>query len=538
MGGNEQAEEYLRRFYKSLYEAGGLSEEIIEEGRQLIRRDDSVGYKVFYVTVRDMVLPLHCEGWIEDLYSTEGSYQAYGVEAFRGSTKTTAITETFIAYQIGLHPERSNLLIQSTDKGQAYKHSGNIAEIIKDNPLWKVWFPNIVPDANKGWGANGYWVKDISFDEGIWSQMRHKDPTLVGAGYLAAVSVGSHPIGVFAIDDINHDANTESERELEKVNRILTDTIYPMTEDSAFNVFSQTPWNERDALATAKATGIYTFSKTPVLTWAEEGEGVYSELLGKWFHPTWPEKFDLERIEAQYKKSGAIGFARMYLLDLEAAKGSILKADWISTYPFENIKHDWPMYVGVDYASTHDQLRKGQERDDCVICWGVVTPNRTLVVIDGVAEQITQSEAYQELMTIVGAYPYIKSIGMESIGKGEEFTTLMQMAPKFMPIMPIPSHKGSARTKGGRFEIVLGEMFRFNRIVLSSKETPFLKKFKDQWISWKDKTSKDDTLDGVYMMAKAAEGYIAVPKLQIDSQVSPLFRKKKKKVDWSRMKYG
>lgn len=534
-----EADLYLRRFYTFLVKNGGLSQELIEEGRSLIQQDDPVGYKVFYVTVRDMEPPPHALGWVEDIYE-EGKLReqvSYLAEAFRGSTKTTSLTETFIAYQIGNHPERSNLLIQSADVGQADKHSGNIADIVKDNPMWKVWFPNIVPDKDKGWGAKGYWVKDLNEDYGLWQQKRHKDPTLVGTGYLAALAVGSHPTGVFAIDDINNDRNTESERELESVNRILKDTIYPMTEDSRYNLFMQTPWNERDALAAAKATGVYKCSKTPVLTFVEKPDedkvepgSIYFDELNKWIIPTWPEKFHLEKIKAQYKKSGAIGFARMYLLDLEAAKGTILKAEWISTYPFEKIKHDWPMFAGVDYASTHDQLRRGQERDDCSICWGVLTPNRTLIVVDGIAEQLTQSEAYMELIRLVQTFPYIRGIGSESIGKGEEFTTLLQMAPIFMPIMPIPSHKGDARTKGGRFEKVLAEMFRFARIMVSDRETPFLKKTKDQWISWKDKTSRDDTLDSIYMMIMAAAGYIAVPQMQqVEGIMSPVFQERIRK---------
>ena len=533
------AKDYLRRFVVNICETGGLTNELLEEGRELVRRDDPSGYKIFYETLRNMKLPQHGLDWITELYGTEGPDKAFGNEAFRGSTKTTTITETFTAYQIANHPERSNLIVQATGKGQAYKHTRNIAEIIAYNPMWKVWYPEIVPDEDRGWGVEGYWVKNKEIDYGIWQQMRHKDPTLVGIGYKAAASVGSHPTGVFDIDDINDDKNTESVVEQERVNRILTDTLYPMTESSIYNVFNQTPWNEGDALAKAKSTGIYTFSRTPVLEWAEDEEGEYSELLGRWIKPAWPEKFHIKRIETEYKKSGAIGFARMYLLDLEAAKGKNLKWEWVSSYPFEMIKPDWPMFMGVDYASTLDRLprEKRQKRDYCAIVWGVITPSRNLVIMDGINKHMLQSEAYQKVISLVQTFPYLKSIGMESIGKGEEFVTLMQMAPIFMPIMPIDSHKGKDRTKGGRFENTLAEMFRFGRIMISDRETEFLKTFKDQWVSW-DSSNKfhDDTLDAVYMMVRAAEGFISVPQLQPTSVMSPVFMKKKKQVSpWSRL---
>jgi hypothetical protein len=108
-----------------------------------------------------------------------------------------------------------------------------------------------------------------------------------------------------------------------------------------------------------------------------------------------------------------------------------------------------------------------------------------------------------------------------------------------MPIIPIPSHTGEARSKGGRFEKVLGKAFQFNRVRLSTKKTEALNDFVNQWISWDGKELEhDDALDAVYMMLKAAEGYVAVPTLQPDPHRSPMFEKKVKKYDWSGMKYG
>ena len=64
-------------------------------------------------------------------------------------------------------------------------------------------------------------------------------------------------------------------------------------------------------------------------------------------------------------------------------------------------------------------------------------------------------------------------------------------------------------------------------------KTPFIEAFLDEWISWdKRQLTHDDTLDAVYMMAKAAEGYIAVPQVQTSTIAqSPLFETKEKEID-------
>jgi hypothetical protein len=153
------------------------------------------------------------------------------------------------------------------------------------------------------------------------------------------------------------------------------------------------------------------------------------------------------------------------------------------------------------------------------------------VIVDGYAEQMSQAESYQRMIALVSAFPTMQQIGVESIGKGEEFYEILVQAPVFMPLIPIPSHSGLARSKGGRFEKVLAPMFQRRSILVSTKITPFLKKFLDQWVSWDGSgNAGDDTLDAVYMMTKAAEGFVALPQIQ-PSPHSPLFGERLKKVN-------
>ena len=503
------------------------TQEEAQKIRDIIYSDTPDGYIAFYATVHGIEPPKHVVDWIEQVYTAREQGKGIICEAFRGSTKTTTFA-TFLAYRIGLEPHKSSLIIQVSDVS-ARKTAKSVADIIEHNEGWKMFFPHIIPDKELGWSESGYEVRVAESDDMSYSDWRRinskrRDPTFVGLGRTSNAIIGRHPDGVLMIDDLDDENTTRSARELEKTHDLLQGTIFPtIVPDKTWVVFVGTPWNYRDTLNYVKSTNEFHKIWTPVKSNGDL---------------TWPEVFNEEEIERQRNLATEIQFARMFMLDLEAAKGNILKREWITKYPYENIRHDWPVYAGIDYASTHDQLRIGQERDYFAMAWGVVTPNQTLVLVDGIMKHLTQAEAEQEVIATVQMLPYLKIIGAESIGKGEEFVTLLRRAPTFMPLMPIPSHKGDARTKGGRFEKILASMFRFNRIMISDRFTEFINQFIDQWISWDGtQLEHDDALDAVYMMVKAAEGMIAVPRVQPSSGLSPIYGKRKKKASpWSNLR--
>jgi len=487
---------------------------------------DSVGgYIIFYTYIHEEPPPLHVIDWIKQLYAARKDNKGIICEAFRGSTKTTTFS-TFLAYRIGLEPHKSSLIIQVSDVS-ARKTAKAVADIIENNAGWKEFFPQVIPDKELGWSESGYEVK-VSEDAMPYSDWRRlnskrRDPTFVGLGRTSNAIIGRHPDGVLLIDDLDDENTTRSARELEKTHDLIQGTIFPtIVPNETWVVFVGTPWNYKDTLNYVKSTGEFHKIWTPVKK--------DDELA-------WPEVFNEKEIQRQRNLTTEVQFARMFMLDLEAAKGQVLKREWITEYPHENIRYDWPVYMGIDYASTHDQLKVGQERDYCAICWGVVTPNQTLVLVDGIMQKLSQAEAETLVVSTVGMLPYLQTIGVEAIGKGEEFWTLLRRAPTFMPLMPIPSHKGEARSKGGRFEKVLGRMFQFGRIMVSDAYTEFINDFINQWISWDGtEIEHDDALDAVYMMAKAAEGRIAVPIVQPSGPISPLFGQRMKKVNpWSKL---
>ncbi len=481
---------------------------------EIIRSETRDGFKAFYALMRNRAMPRHAEGWVDKLFDEYERQKAlvdagkkravlvrYANEAFAGSTKTTTFTETFVAWQIGLHPERSNLIIQASDLS-ARQHASNIADMIAVNPLWKLVFPHVVPDQAKGWGANGYWVIDTRY-EAEWTRLRHKDPSLLGDSYGAAIVVGKHPTGVCVIDDVNDDKNTESPARSEEVNRILSDTIIPRLEDTPWAIFNQTPWNKRDALAMVKATGVWTHTVTPILApddngepvevKTEDGQVVYSVMA----RLAWPEKFDAEQVAFLYRQTGFLGFARMYLCNIEAQEGLHLKADWLRRYPRESLDPSWQVVFGIDYASTLDKI-KGADRDFFSLAVGVIIPTGGLVVVNGKNAHVSQGEALRLVESWAAEY-HPSMICVETYGSGDEFYQLL-LTGTDLPLWP---DKGP-KSKSWRYEKVLGPAFELGRVWLASGvSNDFINTFEQQWKEW-PACEHDDALDSVYELTVAA----------------------------------
>jgi len=194
------------------------------------------------------------------------------------------------------------------------------------------------------------------------------------------------------------------------VQKVVTGTILPTATPSTWQVFIGTPWTENDILAYLKATGRYDSVRTPV-----ERDG----------QPRWPERFSREEIENLRQAVGEVEFARMYLLDLLAASGVHLRREWLRTYPYPRIDPSWPVVMGVDYASAADELLAGQ-RDYFAVAIGRALPGGAgVVLVDGCRQHLSQGAAQAKLIKLAERYPTLQLVGVEAVGKGEEFFHLM-----------------------------------------------------------------------------------------------------------------
>ena len=452
------------------------------------------GYGAAFELFYGMRITEHGEKWVQDIFDDYEQGKGTVIQAFRGSSKTTTLTIGFAAFFIGHHPELSNLLIQVGD-GIAQDNTEAIADLIANNDGYKAVFPSVEPDYDKGWGAAGYEVKrtDIPYERWRQQNAQRKDPSFVGLGYQSRSIIGKRPTGLLLVDDIHDENNTRSHRELTKVIKIVTGTIFPTMTPQTWRVFVGTPWVEKDTLGYVGATGEFNTHRTPVYT---DGK------------PTWPERFSEEEIQKQKNLNGQLEFARMFLLDLEATKGINLKAEWLHEYPADQIGASWPVYMGIDYASTADKL-KNKDRDYFAMAIGKAIPGGGLVIIDGYRGHVSKAEAMKTTASYAAMYPMLQLIGVENIGKGEEFYNdlllTIDVAGKPLPLMAIAHGR---KSKGERFEGWLAPRFQASRIWISDTPSPYLREFRNEWVSWQSGGEHDDCIDGVYMCAVAAEGVL------------------------------
>src|SRR3990167_564646 len=196
--------------------------------RALVQADNAEGFLVFYslVAPADYPIPLHCIRWIVEYYDCLRTSENLAIEAFRGSLKTTVMTIYLTAYRIGCSPHLENLFAQGNHRA-AVENAQTVASIVKDQPMFRLLFPHVSPDIDKGWGADGYQVMRTDLPYGEWRQMRTKTPTLVGAGYKDALVLGKHPRGHGILDDVNNYLNTRSQRELNAVVHKVEKEIRP-----------------------------------------------------------------------------------------------------------------------------------------------------------------------------------------------------------------------------------------------------------------------------------------------------------------------
>lgn len=485
-------------------------------------RDDADGFSAFYWLVHGNPLPGHAGRWVEHLYrSKEDKWEGSVLWCWRGSWKSTTIGVTFTAFRMGKKPELTNMVVMANDDS-ADKVTGAIAQIIESNPAWGWVFPFVKPDKERGWGAEGYWIKDTRYTKEQWAMLNAKtiDPSLVAGGYNSSRLIGKHPTGMLLIDDIHDEKNSDSERARQHVVKVMSDTILPMAVRDeqgkllTWIVAIGTPWAEDDALHYLKNTGVFAFQSIPVMRPAKEGRGVYcdgrnrngvvfQDIVG-WWRLEWPERFSLETLVSERAKTGLRGFARMFRMDLEAAKCDGLK---YYSFPHEQIDLKWPMYGGADLAFVvKDSAKEDPGRDKFSHAYGAKHPLGKIVVVDGTLEQCTQAVAEMHLQKAQDMFPRWNYTLLEGDGLGETFFVSLVMRN---PGLRVRMDKTRGKSKRYRQEQEMGPWLESGKVVISDADTPYLNALRKALDDFPD--GNNDIRDGLYWLCRTMPDVLAQP---------------------------
>lgn len=486
-----------------------------------VGEDSPRSFAAYYEMLNGNLLPDHSREEIELMYEAHEQGKGSLTWAWRGSWKSTVITVDFQSYRIGKEPTLSQLTTSANDASASLVTSA-IERIIEFHDVWKVIFPNIVPDKDRGWGKDGYNVKDKSKSYEEWERLNISriDDTFFGCGIMSSRLIGRHPTGGLWLDDIHDERNSRSDRERQSVVDIVSETIIPMevrdfetqkllTWENAIG----TPWHEDDGYHYLKNTGEYLIKSIPLMVPAEEEEGVYidgkhpdgsvyHDIIG-WWHITWPERWNPEAIIRLRAKNTKRGFARMYLLDLVAAKEGGFN---YQLYPSDAINFNWVTGAGVDYASIRTRLeRNTKNRNLFAIAYLAKIPTGGGVIVGGQAGLKTQSEADGIIETSQKSFKNWRGSVVEDDGKGEPFVDSLLLKPhlRIIPMLTrgMPKHE--------RQEKVLEPLLSTGLLRISDADTPFLSLLRKALDDFPD--GNDDVRDATYWAVRGFPEIMVVP---------------------------
>lgn len=455
------------------------------------------------------------------------------VEGHRGSGKSTFLI-TWIEYLTGKRPVGSSQIIRINGQ-QANEADELIASTIEHNPAWKECFPNVVPDKDKGWSQAGRFIKDLEvtgYDNeryGQWQAMCASDhlaePSFLCSGITSRDFIGKHPSNGQYYDDLHDEGNTRSAREMQEIVDIIEKNIVPTwTRPDARPVLGVacTLWSPRDGYHALLRTGMFKHVKTPIYVpadkpvlqvgnelieprWIRKHE--IGEIEGQKIIPLW-EKYGVETIKA-LKKTNPVYFGLMYLCDLQSVQGKVLKEEWLHEFPVEKLNATYPVYFGIDFASTEDKLKE-KERDYFALAVLQALPWGGSVLIDGFREHLGFYEAVERVKLFATRYPSLVTVGVEKWGSGEKFKEAL-LYNSTLPVVAFPFEGAVVRSKGQRYQYELAPMFVDGRLWMPDVKKPFHEQFKQEWITWdggKTITGHDDCLDAVYTACGVAQGHL------------------------------
>jgi hypothetical protein len=489
------------------------------------------GFEYWYLCAEKKELPPYVKTfWVPNLIEAWKNKSGVLLEGFRGATKSSVLF-WWVLYLQGKNAVGNSVLVRISDQ-KAKESSNSMAAVIESSIAWKLCFPNIVPDKDRGWSTEGLNLKDTSVDYPTWVQKvisDHKgEASILCAGITSGMHVGTHPSNGWYADDFHDEQNTRSVREMESIVTTIEKNIIPTwTRPGGHPTLAVacTLWDDNDGYHSLLRTGLFKHVQTPIYVLDEAGD-IYPDIVedgvtvfrgadsGKRVRSSWPEAFPPHRI-VEIEKQNPVWFPVMYLCNLESLKGTVLKREWIHRYPADKIDASWPVYFGIDFASSDDKIRE-KERDYFALAVGAAIPGGGVVLIDGLRGKWPAAESIAHIKAFAAKYPSLVSIGVEKWGKGETFKDMLLYSTS-LPVVPCPFQGTPTKSKGQRYQAEggLAPMFTDGRMWVSSDAVSFFGSFEEEWVSWdgtRTKTDHDDCLDAVYWMAYIAQGHLVPAK--------------------------
>lgn len=487
----------------------------LQSAAVLASEDTWEGYKAAYYCFWRYNPAPHLEEWYTKMQAAwekarQGDIAGVLLKAFRGANKSTAV-QTFVLQKIGIYPKLSHLIVAARD-GDAKKISELLADMISLNSGWKMAFPNIVPDKERGWSLAGYHVKDLTRDYSEWVQEtmhdHGRDVTFMAVSAEGG-AIGMHPTGCLIPDDIHDNKNTVSEVDMERMKAAFqSDVLGTMNRKGPKPCFIDiyTPKKPNDTNAMLEESGVFDVISLPAFRFDPNGK---DEWDGKPITLTWPEGCTVETMRAFRKIQGSRIFRREYLLDMSVDAEDELA---YTTYPAPSDEEvrGFVMHGGVDPSDTDkDRTTQMRKQSHFALAYVAELPMGGALVVDGVLEQCTQAAGERYILSAQSMFPRWTDTIVESVGYGRMWFNAAQRNPALKIRKGDLKGLGFTDVHGGdKAERLMRELypwFENGTIRVSDKQTPFLnavRKFFQEYKTLSEHDSAWDAMDSIYHAMK------------------------------------
>jgi hypothetical protein len=514
---------------------------LIEERKKALRiiaaeTDGYENFLAYYELIHAAPLVEHDLEPVQKAFEAHAAGEIFEWLGFRGSRKTTTLHITLYSFLHGHHPHGTGVVTGANDPN-AKLIAKSVAQIIESHPEFKACFPYVIIDKERGWGAEGYWIRDGRKSREEWTAQQAKvnDPSFVGGGYKSSEINGKHPTLYLGVDDLHDIDSSTSVTEREAIKNVFLTQILPTLVSErgkllAWVNITGVPFSKDDTYAVLKDSGNVVFVSLPVMKRAPEGEGayidginpktgvVYEDIRG-WWILTWAENFDVPTI-ISWRSKGKSSFWQMFMLDIEIAKTAGLRY-----YSYDQeVGFDLPMVGGADPTYVvKDAEVGGKKRSSFALCHLGKLPMGGAVVADGVLRQTGITGAKDDIKQAQTIYRNWRTTGVENVGGGAVFIQYLRTDSSIRVVDSGLTWEGKGRMKSkpDRILIELSPWLESAVIRISSKKSPYLDTLRRGLDNFFDLSPDDeawDALDSLYHAAKLIPEVLRQP---VSENISP-----------------
>lgn len=502
---------------------------LIEQRKAALRiiAADTDGYENFlayYELIHGTPLVEHDLDPVRKAFEAHARGEIFEWLGFRGCRKTTTIDITLGSFLHGHHPEGTGIVTGANDPNSKLI-AKSIAQIIESHPEFRAVFPHILIDKERGWGAEGYWIRDGRMSRETWTAQQAKvnDPSFVGGGYKSSEINGKHPTLYLFVDDLHDIDSSSSVTERENIKTVFLTQILPTLVSEggkllAWVNITGVPFAKDDTYHVLKDSGGVVFVSLPVMKRVAEGTigavyidgvnpktgAVYEDIKG-WWVLTWPENFNKDVI-ISWRSKGKSSFWQMFMLDIEIAKTAGLT---YYLYPHDQISYMWPTYGGADPTNVEpDKEVGGEKRSSFALCYLATPPTGGAVVVDGFLKPCGILEAKETILRAQSMFSNWRTTAVENVGGGAVFLQYLRQDARVKcqaSNLANPTQKRIADKKT-RFLLETHPHMDNAMLRISDLETPFnmaLRKLCDNFFDIDVKDEAVDAGDSLYHAMKS-----------------------------------